>query len=279
MTTLRERMRVHLESWRNDLPEASGWPEFFADCPDPAFDRIPEALELEEDAAVWPSHRGSQLPGAPNGAHLCRPFEGIMPADVRVVVLGQDPYPEIESATGRAFEDGMQDRAGRALRRALCALGQSALELSPGAERRAFCHGREGRAAAIQTCFNRLAREGVLFVNAAWTFSRKKNREDDHPSAHRALWKPVTEHLLRKIATRPDGGVVFLLFGGYAQRAYGRLNLPPRDIVRVIDATHPTASNNGYFSERNPFARVNDALLALGEDPIIWWALLGDAPE
>ena len=44
--------------------------------------------------------------GAPKGAHIFHAFDGIRPDDVRVVVLGQDPYPSPDFSTGRDFEAG-----------------------------------------------------------------------------------------------------------------------------------------------------------------------------
>ena len=55
---------------------------------------------------------------------------------------------------------------------ALRVLGQSALDLEGTACPPGYCHGREDRADAIKTCFDRLAAQGVLCVNASWTYRR-----------------------------------------------------------------------------------------------------------
>ena len=289
MVALRERMRDLYAGWQADLPEepfgpdrqpVPGWRTLFEGCRPPDFEAIPWHLEIAENASVWPGRRANPHEDAPEGAHICRAFEGMEPEGVRVVVLGQDPYPSISSATGRAFEDGTPDEEDRAIRRALCALGQSALDLDPGAEHRAFCHGRVGRAEAIRICFDRLADDGVLFANAAWTFTKKSTpneQQKDYQAAHRALWKPVTEHLFREIAMREQESVVFLLFGRDAKRIFADLDLPPRNTVRVVEHTHPTAPNNSYFKEENPFEQVNQELRDLGQAPITWWVAPNNA--
>ena len=121
IVALRERMLVHLNpNWRQDIPQQSGWSVFFAECPPPNFEAVPEAFEIADDAQIWPGRRNRPLSEAPEGAHICRAFDGLEPVYVRVVVLGQDPYPGISQATGRAFEDGQwQDRRPQELAKSL----------------------------------------------------------------------------------------------------------------------------------------------------------------
>ncbi|WP_372922652.1 uracil-DNA glycosylase family protein [Roseovarius sp.] len=285
-------MQERYADWWVDLPEEPvgpngqpqpGWRTFFTECPDPDFEAIPENLQITDDALVWPGRRNAPHDDAPEGAHICRAFDWIEPEGVRVVVLGQNPYPAISSATGRAFEDGTPDAADEALRPALRNLGLSALDLHGAACPPGFCHSPAARAAAIRDRFDALAGQGVLCLNASWTFTKKKSLQapaDDHPGAHRAMWKPVTEHLLRKIADRPNCVVVFLLFGRDAQEVAVDLDLPRRDSVTVVEHTHPTAPNNGYFGNVNPFEKVNDALQDLEQAPITWWVVPqnADAP-
>jgi uracil-DNA glycosylase len=50
--------------------------------------------------------RGASLTGAPAGAHIFKSLDRLAPEDVKAVVIGQDPYPRVGRATGRAFEQG-----------------------------------------------------------------------------------------------------------------------------------------------------------------------------
>lgn len=267
MVALRERMQERYADWREDLPEGSGWPAFFDGCPAPAFAEMPEDLEIEDDAQAWPGRRGANLQGAPAGAHICRAFEGLEPQAVRVVVLGQDPYPAIARATGRAFEDGIPDAAGRALRPALRNLGKSARNLAEGGQEGPICPPGPGRAAAIRAHFDSLRDRGVLFVNASWTFTMA---DDAHKAAHRTLWQPVTSHLLHNIAGLPGPPVIFLLLGDDAKNVFDQLGL---EGVRDIRHVHPTSWGARFFQGENPLGRVNDALQEFGEEPINWWPL------
>lgn len=261
---LRTKMQQHLVGWKNDLPEA--WREVFRDV-DINLAAIPDGAEIPDDIQIFPGRRDLAINDAPAGAHICRSLDEVDPNQVRVIVLGQDPYPDVVAATGRAFEDGTEDEHCRALRPALCALGQSASELRPGADRPAVCHGREGRAALIRQKFDRLTAAGVLFINSAWTFTRKEDKEH-----HMALWRPVTSHLLRHLNDRPDRNLVFLLLGGDAQRTVDELRLSKAEGDRPVRNYHPTARNNLYFRDANPLHRVNVKLRALGEPEIPWWA-------
>ena len=96
--------------WRLHLPQGaednrdSCWRAFFEGCTPPDPQSLPDALEAQPPPPIFPGRLGALR--APDGAHLCKAFDGLTPADVRVMVLGQDPYPEIGQATGRAFEDG-----------------------------------------------------------------------------------------------------------------------------------------------------------------------------
>lgn len=271
MAALRERMQERYAGWREDLPEETGWPNFFNGCPDPSFAAIPAERELEDNAPVWPGRRNAPHDDAPEGAHICRAFDEIEPANVRVVVLGEDPYPSISSATGRAFEDGTPDAAGEALKIALRVLGQSALDLHGAACPAGFCHGREGRTAVIRDRFDRLAEQGVLCLNAAWTFT-----EPDHKSAHRRLWKPVTAYLLQRLVERPDGPPVLLLLGARAQRFFDGLRLPNVPQEAVVRGHHPSERENRYFAGPNPLQGVNEALQARRDRPVTWWSAPAD---
>jgi uracil-DNA glycosylase len=268
MVALRAHMQERFADWQADLPEQSGWPAFFNDCEEPIFDLIPEAAEIAEGAATWPGRRNFPLPRAPTGAHICRAFEGLEPDDVCVVVLGQDPYPAIESATGRAFEDGTPDAAGLAIRPALRTLGQSALDLHGAACPLGFCHGLVGRSETIRARFNAIAQQGVLCLNASWTYS-----DGAHQSAHRGVWRPTTAFVLRRLAERDTGAPVILLLGTEAQDFFDELRLDTIPNAAVVRKCHPTERHNRYFAGLNPFQSVNEALAHLGKDPITWWPI------
>lgn len=267
--TLRAYMEAALAGWPAGVPEA--WRDVLEDAV-PDLDSIP--MDLAHDGATQPAYPPLQ---ADNGQHLFRAFYETTPAAVRVVVIGQDPYPERRRATGRAFEDGGTAH-GLGVANSLRRLLQSALETAPAPQGDRNGDGRIGLEAQIrehlpdQTAmtryFNGLERQGVLFLNAAWTFTDK-----EHRGAHRALWKPVTLRLIENLAAR-DQPTVFVLFGRHAQCLLSRVEGIWRHAA-IVRNGHPSIS--AYFQSLNPIVRATDSLGTLREpiepdaDPIQWW--------
>ena len=290
MVALRALMRERYAGWRRDLPEAAGgqaepgWRTFFAGCPAPNFAAIPEALEVANVTCVWPGRRADPLPGAPEGAHICRAFDRMQPRDVRVVVLGQDPYPSVDRATGRAFEDGAWDgtepeTAANSLRRllqsaAVCAspnLGISEEEDDWIAVWDAIYAG-DLAPPAMPKYFDDLAAQGVLCINAAWTFT---GRTRAHLDVHLRVWRPIVQHLILGMITREGGGPVFLQLGGRARTLFRaatwrHLRANPEINVRTVYCAHPTAwTGQTYFDYGNPLTRTNQTLAEVGD--VRWW--------
>ena len=100
---LEEAMRDILAGWREDLDPL--WRSMVANA-ELGFESIDPELTLSAGEPVFPARKGDYYPGAPKGAHVFRAFDDLAPDDVRVVVLGQDPYPCGAFSTGRAFEAG-----------------------------------------------------------------------------------------------------------------------------------------------------------------------------
>lgn len=285
MVALRTHMRERFADWQNNLPPNSGWPAFFEGCSEPSFAAIPEDREIENNAPIWPGRRGGNLQRAPNGAHICRAFDGIEPEDVRVVVLGQDPYPSIAMATGRSFEDGAWIAGGRPeeLAASLKPLMLAAWATQPNHAEDFRPRGwsdliqRQGFALPRpEVYFDTLVRGGVLFVNAAWTHTRSRD-----VGVHLNVWKPVMRHLLRRLAWRDSSRpIVFLLLGGDARDLFlstvgghfrqDVLNRATR--LATVYSDHPAYQGGvPYFAHGNPMTRVNQALLHLGSEAVQWW--------
>ena len=282
MVALRERMLDSYEDWWEDLPAEPigvdgqampGWRTFFAECPALDFGAIKEDLQIADVALVWPGRRNIPNGEAPQSAHICRAFERIEPEGVRVVVLGQDLYPVIAQATGRAFEDGAwdgertEDMAGSLKSLMLAAVatrGGHADLFRPGSWPEVRRQIRDGELVfpALSDYFITLAGQGVLFVNAAWT-----RTADEHLVAHRSLWKPVLDYMLGKLAQN-NQPVVFLLLGGDASEAVCAAD-PVCNRSAIVNTAHP--GRWGFLRRRNPLVRVNHALGELGADPVPWW--------
>lgn len=92
-------MRAELAEWADAIPDA--WRETFGGTL-PDFDAPSLARVQDEEFR----HFHPPLRAPEERPQMFRAFHHIEPAQVRVFVLGQDPYPERARATGRAFEDG-----------------------------------------------------------------------------------------------------------------------------------------------------------------------------
>ncbi|MFC3058491.1 uracil-DNA glycosylase family protein [Paenirhodobacter populi] len=243
-------------------------------------------LARVQDGEFSPSYPSLVQEG---GRHLFRAFSRISPARTRVVVIGQDPYPEHERATGRAFEDGAAYTRGfadsiRKLFQSAVAIVEPDLQVDQNAAGwnliRQQVRERLPNQRAIAGYFDTLAAEqGVLFLNAAWTFTDVRGDHDARARerlrgrvqrAHQALWRPVTLRLIERLALRRRPPV-FLLFGGEAQSSFraATRNLPA--VPSSICCAHPGARQGAYYAEENPLARTNNVLAQLDRARVVWW--------
>lgn len=285
---LRDHLRVFLEDWRADL--SPSWATFFGDA-EPDFDAILPDLISDPQFPVLPGRRNRPSPQAPRGSHIFRALDGIEPAEVSVVLIGQDPYPRLDRATGRAFEDGALQNWGGNVAISLQRLLQSALSLRHG--RSDFARGPgDWRTvqAAIQNgevpmeppsaYFDRLQTEhGVLFVNAGWTLTRFEPGGGAEQECHIAMWRPLMTRLLHGLAAEANRPVVFLLLGNFARNLFKSSGAEKRareagrwdTRARAVNHPHPNAPGpQGYFGHPNPLEGVNQALTEMGGPAVPW---------
>jgi len=204
---------------------------------------------LERAAAYVEQHRAEGATIYP-----ARPFRALEygePADVRVVILGQDPYHGPGQAQGLAFS--VPDDCARppSLRNIFKELADSCADAhEPGND------------------LSRWARQGVLLLNAVLTV------EDGKPASHaRRGWEQVTDALIALVARDP-APKVFMLWGAHAQAKQALL--PPSSGHLVLSANHPSP-----LSARRPpvpflgcghFRRADEWLAAQGRPPVDWLA-------
>jgi uracil-DNA glycosylase len=166
-------------------------------------------------------------------------------AAVRAVILGQDPYPTEGQAEGLAFSVSDGQRAPRSLERILSAAAQEDT-IVPG-----------------RTSLLPWARRGVLLLNTALTVPAGQ------AGGHAKIgWQPVTDALLRAVASRP-GPVVFMPWGAPARAAVRRAGILDGHPHVVCPSVHPM-ERRGSFIESSPFGAVNARLRDLGLDRINW---------
>ncbi|CAG1018793.1 Uracil-DNA glycosylase [Burkholderiaceae bacterium] len=183
-------------------------------------------------------------------ASVFRALELTAPEDVRVVILGQDPYHGPGQAQGLAFSVADGQQLPPSLRNML-------QEVAADTGAPSQCRGD----------LSAWARQGVLLLNTSLTV------EDGLPQSHAGRgWEALTDALLQHVAARPDP-MIFLLWGAFAQRKRALVEHAPH---RVLTANHPSP-----LSARRPpqpfigcrhFSEVNRLLAELrpGSPPIRW---------
>lgn len=184
------------------------------------------------------------------GRGFLPPGDGILraftrdPAEVKVLIVGQDPYPTPGHAVGLSFCVAPDVRP---LPRSLVNIFReygSDLGLPPPAT------------GDLSPWFER----GVLLLNRVLTVQPGK------PGSHRGRgWEEVTGAAIAGLASRPQP-LVAILWGRDAQTARGLLGPAPR-----IETAHPSpmSADRGFFGSR-PFSRANDYLVAAGAEPVDW---------
>jgi len=179
----------------------------------------------------------------PAGPHVLRAFTRPL-ADVRVLIVGQDPYPTPGHPIGLSFA---VDRHVRPLPRSL---GNIYRELRDDVGVTPPAHGD----------LSAWADHGVMLLNRVLTV------RPGAAASHRGKgWEAVTDAAIRALVAR-DEPLVAVLWGRDAQALRPLLAGTP-----TIESAHPSplSASRGFFGSR-PFSRANAALVGQGAHPVDW---------
>lgn len=165
--------------------------------------------------------------------------------EVKVVILGQDPYHGVNQAHGLSFSVQPGVKTPPSLVNIYKEL-KNDLGIEP------VSHGN------LVTW----AKQGVLLLNTVLTV-----REGQAYSHRGKGWEQLTDAIIEKLNER-DKPIVFILWGKPAQE---KMKMIDKSRHIIITAPHPSSlsAHRGFFGSK-PFSKTNDALLALGETPIDW---------
>lgn len=182
----------------------------------------------------------SYLPAGPNVLRaFSQPFE-----DVRVLIVGQDPYPTPGHAVGLSFSVEPHVRPiPRSLQNIYRELGADL-----------------GLPAPSTGDLTPWAKHGVLLLNRVLTVA------PGAPGSHRGKgWEAVTEQAIRALVARGTP-LVAILWGRDAQTLRPMLGNTP-----CLESAHPSpmSADRGFFGSR-PFSRANALLVEQGADPVDW---------
>ena len=165
--------------------------------------------------------------------------------DIKVVIIGQDPYHGENQAEGLSFsvKKGVQKPPS---------LVNIFKEL----------HDDLGYDIPQNGSLVNWTKQGVLLLNAVLTV------EKDKAASHKGRgWEIFTDEVI-KIINQKDTPVVFILWGSYAR---SKKELITNDKHFIIESAHPSplSAYNGFFGSR-PFSKANNFLISKGIKPINW---------
>ena len=175
-----------------------------------------------------------------NAFNLC-PFD-----QVKVVIIGQDPYHEPGQAHGLSFsvQDGV---------------------LFPPSLQNIFKEIHDDLGVPIPQTGNltRWARQGVLLLNASLTV-----RAHQANSHSRLGWQTFTDAAIKALAAEREH-LVYMLWGSYAR---GKAYMIDRQRNLVLESVHPSplSANRGGWFGQHQFSRCNNYLTETGQTPIQW---------
>ena len=219
-----------------DVRIAEDWKRILADeFSKPYFEELVSFVKMEyASGTVYPA-----------GRDIFRAFDKCEFDNLKVVIIGQDPYHGPGQANGLCFSvnDGMA---------------------FPPSLQNIFkeVHADIGTPIPISGNLDRWAEQGVLLLNAVLTV-----RAHNAASHAGRGWEQFTDAVVRAIAERKQG-VVYMLWGSYAQKK-GAIASPSSNLI--LKAVHPSplSAYRGFFGCKH-FSMANDYLESVGKEKIVW---------
>lgn len=181
----------------------------------------------------------------PDAYHIFQSLEWTPFKNVKVVILGQDPYHGAGQAHGLSFSVKPGVKLPPSLQNIYKELDND-LGIKP------VSHGY----------LKNWAEQGVLMLNTVLTV------QDKQPFSHQNQgWEIFTDNIIQKLSKRNDP-VIFILWGKAAQ---SKIKLIDTKNNYVIKSAHPSpfSANRGFFGSA-PFSKTNDILVEMNKTPISW---------
>ena len=200
------------------------------------WDRISEQLETADvTATVYPPRQ-----------QLFAALQATPPEQVRVVILGQDPYHEPGQAHGLSFSVEPGTPIPKSLSNIYKEL-ESDLEIPP----------------AGSGCLRPWAENGVLLLNSILTVEAHK------AGSHKKFgWEAFTDQVIAATNALPQP-IAFVLWGNYAQKKTSLIHTDAPRLVLASAHPSPLSAYRGFFGSR-PFSKINEFLEENGQQPVNW---------
>jgi len=165
---------------------------------------------------------------------------------VKVVIIGQDPYPTIGHAHGLCFS----------VERNVQPFPKSLMNIFKEIENDLNVKLPENGN------LERWAEQGVLLLNSVLTV--EEGKADSHSKKG---WEKFTDAIIQKLNEQKEG-VVYLLWGSKAQEKGFKVNSDKNLILKSVHPS-PLSSYRGFFGSKH-FSKTNDYLIKMNKKPIIW---------
>lgn len=221
-------MKVEIESsWKSILNEEFEKP-YFIDL----VNKVKAAYSTQD---VWPK-----------GKHIFNAFEHCHFDQLRVVILGQDPYPTPGHAHG------------------LCFSVQEHVKPFPKSLNNIFKEIQDdlGKAIPENGSLIRWADQGVFLLNTVLTVSAHQ------PNSHKNFgWETFTNKVIEQISKQKEG-VVFMLWGSQAQAKIDLIDQTKHHILKTVHPS-PLSAYRGFFGCKH-FSKANELLISHGHQSINW---------
>ena len=165
--------------------------------------------------------------------------------DIKVVIIGQDPYHEVHQANGLAFSVNKGVR-----------IPPSLVNIYKEA------HEDVGIPIPSHGDLTSWAEQGVLLLNTVLTV------EEGKANSHKGKgWEVFTDHIIEVMNDR-EKPLVFILWG---RQAIDKSRMIDQKKHKVITSVHPSplSAHRGFFGSK-PFSKANEFLISQGEKPIDW---------
>ena len=180
----------------------------------------------------------------PSTENIFRALELVSPEDVKIVVVGQDPYHNINQANGLAFSVNENNIIPPSLKNIYREIK------------------RDLNSETLQTGdLTQIAKQGVLFLNSALTVEAHK------PGSHLNIgWQEITDSIISRLSSEKN--IVFMLWGNFAQLKEKFIDLNSNLVLKTSHPS-PLSAYRGFIGSR-PFSKSNKFLKSKGKKTIDW---------
>lgn len=181
----------------------------------------------------------------PPGKEIFTAFDLCPFQDVKVVILGQDPYHGPGQAHGLSFSVPKGVKQPPSLKNIL-------KELESDLGIKAPSHGN----------LTQWAQQGVLLLNATLTV-----RAHQAGSHQKKGWETFTDSIIQLVSEKNEN-VVFILWGNYAKQKRSLIDLNKHHVITCVHPS-PLSAHRGFFGSK-PFSQTNAYLKQMGREEINW---------